>query len=89
MHGGYATTQVGQKVTVEVTIHDGMLNLRPNGAGNSNLRRDLAERFWKIYHQGRINEPDLGRTIKFKFTKHYKLQGDTQQATLGHYKLRY
>lgn len=25
--GGYAATRVGQKVTVEVTIHDGMLDL--------------------------------------------------------------
>lgn len=55
--GGCAATQVGQKVTIEVNIHDGMLELRPNGVGDRHLRRNLWERFGKIYHQGSINEP--------------------------------
>jgi len=47
--GVYATTRVGQKVTVEVSIHDGMLDLRPNGAGNKHLRCDLWDIFEKMY----------------------------------------
>ena len=42
---GYATTRVGREVTVEVTIHDGMCHLRPNGVGSGHLRRDLWARF--------------------------------------------
>ena len=48
--GDYAATQVGQKVTIEVTIHDGMLDLRTNGMGGRHLRRDLWARFGKICH---------------------------------------
>ena len=44
----YVATQVDQKVIVEVIIHDGMLDLRLNGAGIRHLRRDLWERFGKI-----------------------------------------
>lgn len=45
---GCAVAWVGQKVIVEVTIHDGMLDLRPNGAGNRHLRCDLWEKSRKI-----------------------------------------
>ena len=76
--------RVGQKVTIEVTIHDGMLDLRPNGTGDRHLRHNLWARCGKIRHQGRINEPDFGGTVEFKFKMFYKLQGDTQQTTLGH-----
>lgn len=75
--------RVGQKVTVEVTIHNGMLDLRPNGAGGRHLRHDLWEIFGKIYHQGSINDPDLGGTVEFKFKRPYKLQRAAQQTTLG------
>lgn len=71
-------------MTVEVIIHDGMLDLRPNGAGDRHLRRDLWARFRKICRQGSINEPDLGRTVEFKFKKCYKLQGAAHETTLGH-----
>ena len=74
---GYATTQVGQKVTIEVTIHDGILDLRPNAVGGKHLRLDLWARFGKICCEGTINEPDLGGTVELKFKKHYKLQGAT------------
>jgi len=36
--GGCSTVPVGRKVTVEVTIHDVMLDLRPNGVGGMHLR---------------------------------------------------
>jgi len=76
--------QVGQKVTVGVTIHDVMLDLRPNGAGGRNLRHDLWVRFGKICHQGSINALDLGGMVEFKFKRHYKLQRATQKTKLGH-----
>jgi len=76
--------RVGQKVTVEVNIHDWILNLRPNGVGSRHLRHDLWAIFWKISHQESINEPELGRMIKFKFKKCYKIQRAAQQKTLDH-----
>jgi len=38
---GCIAMRVGQKVTVEVTIHNGMLELRPKGAGGRHLRCDF------------------------------------------------
>ena len=35
---GLALPRVGQKVTIEVIIHDVMLELRPNGVGGRHLR---------------------------------------------------
>lgn len=45
--GGCAATRVGQKVTVDITIHDGMLNIRPNGVGGRYLTHMLWARFGK------------------------------------------
>jgi len=56
---GYAATWVVQKVTIRVIIHDVMLDLRPNVAGDRHLRHDLWERFGKICRQESINELDL------------------------------
>ena len=77
--GGSVAARVGQKVIVEVTIHDGMLD--------RHLRHDLWERSGKICRQGSINEPDFGGAIEFKFKRHYKLQRATQQTTLGHLRI--
>jgi len=71
-------------MTFDVTIDDGMLNLRPNGVGDWNLRCNLWVRFGKIYCQGSINELELAGMVKIKFKKHYKTQRATQQRTLGH-----
>jgi len=79
--------RVGWKVTVGVTIHDVMLELRPNGVGGRHLRHTLRARFGKICRQGSINEPVLGVTIEFKFKRCYKLQRDSQQTTLGHLRI--
>ena len=87
VQGGCTTTQVGWKVTIEVTIHDVILQLRPNGVGDRHLRRDLWARFGKIYCQASISEPDLGGIVEFKFTRQYKLQGATQQEKLGHLRI--
>ena len=78
---------VGQKMIVEVTTQDGMLDLKKNGVGNGHLRRDLWVRFGKICCQGSINDLDLGGTVKFKFKMRYKLQRASQQTTLGHFKI--
>lgn len=84
----HTATWVGQKVTVEVTIHDGMLDLRPNGVGDRQLRHDLWARFGKICCEGNINELDLGGTVEFKFKKCYKIQMVSQQTTLGHLRIQ-
>lgn len=82
--GGFTAAQVGQKVTVEVTIHNVMLDLRPYEGGGRHLRHDLLVRFGKICGQGSINEFDLGGTIEFEFKRHYKLQRFSQQKKLRH-----
>jgi hypothetical protein len=38
---------VGQKVTIEVTIHDGMLDLRPNGAGGRAFKTRFMGKIWE------------------------------------------
>jgi len=75
--------RVGPKVTVGVTIHNGMLYLRPNGAGGRNLRHNLWKIFGKIFRQRSINDLDLGGTVEFKFKRHYKLKRVVQQTTLS------
>ena len=82
--GGYTTMRVGWKVTVVVTIHDVMLELRPNGVGDRHLRRDLWAIFGEIYCQGSINGLDFRGMVEFKFKRNYKLQRVSQQTTLGH-----
>jgi len=69
--------RVGQKVTIWVTIHDVMLDLRLEGVSDKHLRCDLWEIFGKICCEESINELDLGRTVEFKFKKRYKLQRAT------------
>lgn len=54
--------RVGWEMSDEVTIHDVMLNVRPNGVGNMHLRCDLWVRFGKICRQESINGPKLGET---------------------------
>jgi len=70
-------------VNVEVTIHYGILNLRPNGVGSRHLRCDLWVRFGKTYRQESINEPELEVMVEFEFRKCFKIQRATQQTTLG------
>jgi len=79
--------QVCRKVTVRVTIHDLMVDLRPNGVGGRNLRQILWGRFLKIYCQSRINGLNVGGRVKFKFNRQYKLQVAIQQTTLGKLKI--
>jgi len=84
---GCATTWVSWKVTIGVTVHDGMLNLRPNGAGGRHVRCDLCARFGKICHQKSTNGPKLGGMVEFKFKRHYKTQRAGQRTTLGHLRI--
>jgi len=46
---------VGWEVTIGVTIHDEMSDLRPNGVGDGHLRHDLWARFGKICRQESID----------------------------------
>ena len=61
--GVCAAARVGQKVTVEVTIHDLMVGLRPNRASCRHLRQTLRGRFLKICRQSIINGPNVGGTV--------------------------
>jgi len=84
---GCTVTQVGWEVTIGVTIHDEMFDLRPNGADVGHLRRELWERFGKICCQESINGPKLGGVIEFKFKRCHKTHKASQQTTLGHLRI--
>ena len=68
-------------MTVKVIVHDLMVEVRPNGAGNGHLRQNVWLRSLKICRQSGINEPILEGTVGFKIP--YKLQVVVQQETLG------
>ena len=72
--GSYDATQVGWNMTVIVTIHNVMLGLRSNGAGDRHLRRILWVRFLEIYRQSSINGLNMGGMVEFEFKRPYKLQ---------------
>ena len=81
---GYAVAQVGWEVTIGVTVHDGMSDLRPNGTGGGHLRCELRARFGTIFHQESINDSELGGTVKFKFKGGYKTPRNSHETTLIH-----
>ncbi len=81
---GCAIVQVGWEVIVGVIVHDGMSDLRPNGAGGRHLRRELGARFGKICHQGSIDGLKWGGTVEFEFKRRYKTLRASQKTTLGH-----
>jgi len=70
-------------VTVKVTVHEKMTEVRPNGASDLHLRQNLWLRSLKICQQSSINEPISGGMIGFGFKLPYKLQVVVQQETLG------
>lgn len=72
-------------MTVGVTIHNGMFDLRPNGVGDKKLRGELWARFGKIYCPESINGPKLGGMVEFEFERRYKTQRDSQKTTLSHF----
>lgn len=72
---------------VEVTIHDGMCDLRPNVVGSGHLRQTLWARLEKIYCQEIINGLELGGMVKFEFKRCYKTQRVAQQTTFGHLRI--
>lgn len=68
--GGYATAQVGWEVTVSVTVHDKMFNLRQIGAGGGQLRHKLRAIFGTIYHQEGINDSEeKGKVVTIESDK--------------------
>lgn len=72
---GCAATRVGWEVTVGAIIHDGMFDLRPNGAGGGQLRRKLWARFGKICCQESINGPKLGEQPNLNSKGAIKIKG--------------
>ena len=76
--------QVGWEVTVGVTVHDGMSDLRQKGAGDGHLRCELREIFGTIYRQERIGGPELGGIVEFEFKRLYKTLGSSHKTTLVH-----
>ena len=85
--GGCAAARVGWEVTVGITVHDGMSDLRQKGADDGHLRHKLRTRFGMICCQESINEPKLRGTVEFKFKKRYKIKRAAQQTTLGHLRI--
>jgi len=71
---GCAVAWVGWEVTIGVTVHDKMSNLRQQGAGGGKLRQEVKTRFGTICHQSHINEPNKGGMVEFEFKKAYKSQ---------------
>lgn len=65
-----ATMQIGWKVTIGVTFHDKMVNLRQQGVDG----RKLKQRFEMICLQYSINELEKGGTVEFEFQHAYKSQ---------------
>ena len=82
--GGYATARVGWKVTVGVTIHDRMFDLRQNGVGAGHLRHKLRARFGTICHQESIDGPELGGMVEFEFKRCYKTPRASRETKLVH-----
>lgn len=70
--GDYATTRIGWKVIVGVTIHDRMSNLRKRGVDDGQLIHGVITRFEMICSQYSINEPEKGGTVEFEFWQAYK-----------------
>ena len=85
--GGYAATQVGWEITIGVTVHDEMPNLRQKGAGSENLRHELRARFGAICCQESIDGPELGGTVRFEFKRCYKTPRANHETTLVHLSL--
>lgn len=81
---GCAAAQIGYEVTVGVTVHDKMVELRQNGVGSRQLRQQLWTIFWQICHQRSIDGPDFGGTVAFEFDKRYKIARASHKTTLGH-----
>ena len=77
--GGCVVTWVGWEVTVGITIHDMMSNLRQKGAGSGHLRHELRARFEAICCQESIDGLELGETVGFEFKRGYKTPGANQQ----------
>lgn len=72
------------EVTVGVTVHDEMSNLRLNGVGDVHLRHELWEIFGTIYRQERIDGPKLGGMVEFVFKSRYKAPWPSHETTLAH-----
>ena len=79
----YATTWLGWEVTIGITVHDKMSNLRQKGVGDQQLRHEVRTRFGTICRQSSINGSNVGGTVKFEFKKPYKSKVDIQRTTLS------
>ena len=82
--GGCIVTWVGWEVTVGVTIHNEMSNLRQKGAGSRQLRHEVRAIFVTIYRQECINDSEVWGTVEFKFKWHYKNPRDSHETMLLH-----
>ena len=75
---------IGLEVTIVVTIHDRMFDLRQKGVGEGHLRHELRAIFGTIYCQESIDGLELGGTVKFVFKRRYKTLGASHEETLVH-----
>lgn len=70
-------------MTVGVTVHDMMSNLRQRGADGRQLRHELRARFGTICRQEGINDSKVGGMVEFKFKRCYKIPRASHEETLG------
>ena len=70
-------------MTVGVTVHDKMSELRRKGVGGGHLRHRVRTRFETICRQYSINDPEKGRTVDFEFQHAYKSQEGIHQKIYG------
>jgi len=80
--GDCTAARVGWEVTVGVTVHDKMSNLRQRGAGDGQSRHELRVIFGMSYHQEGINDSEVGGMFELKFKRCYKIPRANHDAML-------
>ena len=80
---GCAAVRVGWEVTIGVTVHEKMSNLRQRRPGGMQLRHEVKTRFGTICRQSSINVPNMGGTVEFEFKKAYESQMAIQEQPLA------
>ena len=70
-------------MTICVTVHDKMSNLRQKGAGARQLRHKVKIGFGMICHQEGTNDSEMEGMTEFKSKCYYKIPWGSFQASLG------
>lgn len=75
---------VDWEITIGITVHDEMSNLKQKGLGDGKLRHKLRTRFGMICCQECINDSEVGGAVEFKFKRRYKTPRTSHETTLVH-----